>query len=209
MQLSRLRHLLSLSLLPTALSKTITITAAPSIPSTAPEFVSDHLFTSAILNSTNFFRAEHGARAVTYNKTLQRFASRYLAGNPSCHFAHSGGPYGENIALGYPDVGSGVDAWGDERDKYDFSQPGFDEATGHFTQLVWNTTTAVGCGRKLCGERGWFLACEYWPRGNVIGQFGDHVGKQVNGTGAATPAPGLTILAGVMLGVLGTTGWVL
>lgn len=65
---------------------------------------------------------------------------------------------------------------------YNYSSPGFSEQTGHFTQLVWKATTAVGCGSRLCGTRGWYLVCEYWPRGNVVGQFAEQVDPQVNGT---------------------------
>lgn len=35
---------------------------------------------------------------------------------------------------------------------YDFDKPtGFTEATGHFTQLVWKTTTEMGCAAINCG----------------------------------------------------------
>ncbi|KAG6361873.1 hypothetical protein INS49_010102 [Diaporthe citri] len=146
--------------------QTITVTAPPSIPSTAPQLTDTALFTSAILNSTNVFRSQHNASAVTWNTTLSAFASSYLAsmgpGSPDsgseCDFAHSGGPYGENLALGCDEVTG--------------------EETGHFTQLVWKNTTAVGCGSRLCGTRGWYIVCEYWPRGNIIGQFGEQVGRQ-------------------------------
>lgn len=162
---------------------TITITAAPSTASTSPEYTSDDLFTSAILNSTNTYRLQHSASNLTYNSTLSSFAASYLAKvKGTCTFAHSGGPYGENLALGYPDVVRSIDAWGDERRGYNFDNPGFDEATGHFTQLVWKNTTTVGCGRVDCGEgKGWYLVCEYWPRGNVIGAFGQMVGRPVEG----------------------------
>ncbi len=105
------------------------------------------------------------------------------------------GPYGENLAMGYPSAAASVDAWGDERSEYNYDDPSFSEATGHFTQLVWKDSTQVGCARTLCGSHGWYLVCEYWPRGNVIGQFADEVARQTNGTtaagsgGAATPPP--------------------
>lgn len=104
-----------------------------------------------------------------------------------CDFEHSGGPYGENLALGCNEVTECVELWGDEQEQYDYGDPDFSEETGHFTQLVWKNTTAVGCGSRLCGTRGWYLVCEYWPRGNVIGQFGEQVGRQVSGTGASGP----------------------
>ena len=124
-------------------SETITITAGPTIPSEAPEFVDDDAFTSAVLNSTNFYRGEHNATAVRWNRTLEEFAADYLDGN-DCAFEHSGGPYGENLAIGCANATSCVEAWGDERDAYDFGSPGFTEETGHFSQLVWIDTTDVG-----------------------------------------------------------------
>jgi uncharacterized protein YkwD len=173
---------------------TITITASASIPSTAPQFTNTALFTSAILNSTNFFRSQHNATDVTYNHTLASFAADYLDGDADCTFAHSGGPYGENIALGCSDASGCVDLWGDEGAEYDYGDPGFSEATGHFTQLVWKDTTTVGCGSKLCGDHGWFLVCEYWPRGNVIGEFAGEV-DQGTSAGSVVSRPALLVEA--------------
>ena len=219
---------------------TQTITAGPSEP-TAPasaaaaEFTSPALFTSAILNSTNTYRAQHNASRLVWNRTLEDFANRYLgqvvskrsdsspsSSSPSehrkerrgdrCDFQHSGGPYGENLALGCANATSCVEAWGNERGEYDFSKGDFGEATGHFTQLVWKDTTSVGCGARLCGggddkndgsARGWYLVCEYWPRGNVIGKFGDEVQAQENGgAGLGTWVPGVVVLVGLVSGVL-------
>ncbi|OAQ66760.1 SCP-like extracellular protein [Pochonia chlamydosporia 170] len=177
---------LTLSLLPQTLSAAVTVTAAPSIPSNEPQWKTTSKFTSAILNSTNFYRDQHNASAVSWNKTLASFAGAYLQ-KSDCQFEHSGGPYGENLAEGYPNATASVEAWGNERDKYDFSDPQFGHDTGHFTQLVWKNTTAVGCDRRLCGEKGWYLVCEYWPRGNVVGQFGEEVGKEVSGVGELRP----------------------
>lgn len=77
-----------------------------------------------------------------------------------------------------------VDGWGDERNKYNFNNGGFSEATGHFTQLVWKATTSVGCGRMDCdgkggSAQGWFVVCEYYPAGNVQGDYGQEVGREV------------------------------
>ncbi|KAJ3476472.1 hypothetical protein NLG97_g9119 [Lecanicillium saksenae] len=164
---------------------TITVTAAPSIPSKEPSYSKRYLFTSAVLNSTNTYRRQHNASSLAWNATLASFAKTYLAGKQKddCAFEHSGGPYGENIAIGYGNATAAVEAWGDERSEYDFGKAEFTHETGHFTQLVWKDTTTVGCERVLCGVKGWFVACEYWPRGNVVGKFGDEVQKQVS-TGA-------------------------
>lgn len=57
------------------------------------------------------------------------------------------------MAIGYGDAIAVVNAWtSGERPKYDYNNPGFSSATGHFTQVVWRTSTTVGCGRALCGK---------------------------------------------------------
>lgn len=43
----------------------------------------------------------------------------------------------------------------------------------------------MGCGRKECdgkgGTPGWYVVCEYYPPGNVIGFFKENVQSQVTG----------------------------
>ena len=74
-----------------------------------------------------------------------------------------------------------IDAWGNERKKYDFGGGEFDEDTGHFTQLVWKATTSVGCARAECEDIGWFVVCQYWPPGNFKRGYEDQVQKQESG----------------------------
>lgn len=157
-----------------------TVTVPPAIPSNEPSYSDFQDFTSAVLNSTNTYRDQHNASSITWNSTLEDFAQEYLddMDDDECEFEHSGGPYGENLAIGYRNSTAAVEAWGDERDIYDFDDQGFDEETGHFTQLVWKDTTDVGCARKLCDERGWYVVCEYWPRGNVQDQYDEQVSEE-------------------------------
>lgn len=96
---------------------TVVVTATPTIASNAPQFTNTAAFKSAVLNSTNFFRSDFNATAVSWNQTLATFASSYLSSMGSleltngseCNWSHSGGPYGENIALGCQDVTGCVD----------------------------------------------------------------------------------------------------
>ncbi|EDO14674.1 hypothetical protein Kpol_282p1, partial [Vanderwaltozyma polyspora DSM 70294] len=67
-------------------------------------------------------------------------------------------------------------AWYDEIANYDYSNPGFSVATGHFTQLIWKDTTQVGCGIKYCGDYyGDYIICSYNPPGNYQGEFASEV----------------------------------
>lgn len=92
-----------------------------------------------------------------------------------------------------------MEAWGNEEAKYKFNDPGFSEETGHFTQLVWKTTTTVGCGRKLCGTRGWFVVCEYWPRGNVGGEYAKEVDRSIDGGGGTNLSGGVVAAVAVVV----------
>lgn len=90
-----------------------------------------------------------------------------------------------------------VEAWGDERKLYNFDRPtGFSMSTGHFTQLIWKNTNSVGCGRVDCdnsatdGASGWLVVCEYWPAGNVIGDFKNQVQKRIKGVKGSGGAGG-------------------
>jgi Cysteine-rich secretory protein family len=144
---------------------------APTSPPSASFTVPSALIGST-LNSTNHFRDQHNARPLTWNTSLAEAASSW---GSQCQWQHSGGPTGENLALGYLDMTTAIDAWGKERARYDFKAPtGFSEETGHFTQLVWKETTSVGCAAVDCsgknGLKGYVTVCEYWPAGNVVGQ---------------------------------------
>ena len=133
-----------------------------------------------MLSQHNEKRALHkDTNPLSWSSDLESVAQAY-ADSYDCSgtLTHSGKPYGENLALGYPlyDGETGVIAWYDEIKDYDFSNPGFGENTGHFTQVVWKDTTQVGCGFKQCNnEWGIYLVCNYLAQGNIIGEFASEV----------------------------------
>ncbi|KAL6597021.1 hypothetical protein ACP70R_047155 [Stipagrostis hirtigluma subsp. patula] len=96
-----------------------------------------------------------------------------------CALEHSQGPYGENIwrggAGGDWSASNAVADWVAEKQYYDHgsnscSSPLGPLGCGHYTQVVWSDTTAIGCGRVVCNSGDVFVVCSYNPRGNWEGQ---------------------------------------
>ncbi|XP_052193942.1 pathogenesis-related protein PRB1-2-like [Diospyros lotus] len=128
------------------------------------------------LEQHNAARANVGVKPLVWNKTLEEYAENYSTErSTNCNMVHSNGPYGENLALGSGDFGAAeaVKLWVDEKKYYNYEANICvlsDVGCLHYTQVVWNTTTDVGCGRVLCKNLDlWFITCSYYPRGNYIG----------------------------------------
>jgi len=135
----------------------------------------------AYLTAHNSFRAQHGAAALTWSDEAASKAQQWANG---CDFKHSGGslgPFGENLAAGNGadyDITAAIKSWTDESKTYDPSNPTF----SHFTQVVWKSTTQVGCAESVCGTlngagfgNAKYFVCEYSPAGNIIGEFQNNV----------------------------------
>ena len=165
---------------------TIIKTAVPTSAAASPQYTNLSELQTSVLNSTNTYRRQHNATALSWNTTLAAYAQSQVS---ACQFAHSYGPYGENLAQGYLNVTAAIEAWGDERHQYDFEDGGFSKKTGHFTQLVWKAATCTGCGVEDCGKSGWLIFCEYWPPGNVRGQFEDEVQQRIRSSEESRPSP--------------------
>ncbi|KAL9935854.1 hypothetical protein V8E36_005431 [Tilletia maclaganii] len=157
-----------------------TTTATPTTPVPTGGLTADQQ------SASNQYRARHGVAPFTWDASLA--ASAQAVAN-TCVFQHSQGNYGENLAAGTGNYAytSGIDAWYNEISQYNFANPGFSSATGHFTQLVWASSTIVGCARNTqCipqqlglgtgfGSQATFIVCQYRPPGNVIGNFTQNV----------------------------------
>lgn len=82
---------------------------------------------------------------------------------------------GENLFMGtagYYNVGSAVVAWESEKKDYDHKPISMKKYNiyGHYTQIVWKSTTEVGCGKAYCNGN-MIVACNYSPPGNYIGKM--------------------------------------
>ena len=88
--------------------------------------------------------------------------------------------HGENLWMNTIDrrtVGSMIGGWSIERDIYiigakhpNVSVTGHWKDVGHYTQMVWESTTKVGCAVARGAQKD-FLVCRYDPIGNWRGQM--------------------------------------
>ncbi|GIM12013.1 hypothetical protein Vretimale_15470, partial [Volvox reticuliferus] len=113
-----------------------------------------------ILDRHNFFRARHQAPPLEWDEDLAAASTSYaqLLASQGCPLRHSTGrDYGENLLLtqGVPKPDSScipaIISWYSEVKYYDFDAPqpfsdNWPKAIGHFTQVVWKSTSLLGCG---------------------------------------------------------------
>ncbi|BBN01199.1 pathogenesis-related protein 1 [Marchantia polymorpha subsp. ruderalis] len=141
--------------------------------STADEYLIPHNDARAGLNQ--------GIPSLTWDTTLESYASDWAAtraaAGDDCALIHSGGPYGENIywSSGPSTPADAVQLWVSEEAYYDYATNSCSapegESCGHYTQVVWRDTAALGCGSATCLSGALFVVCSYDPPGNVVGQL--------------------------------------
>lgn len=136
------------------------------------------------LNSIAELLVAHNAYRESLDLPLLRWSDQLAdrAQQWADHLAETGefehnGP-GQNLAMaaaGTELLTQLVDLWGSEQTEFtdgyfpDISTTGNWMDVGHYSQLVWRATTAVGCGFAENDGRD-ILVCDYNPPGNVMGQ---------------------------------------
>jgi len=179
---------------------TTTTTQTPAL-AVAAAVASPTDFQSTALYHHNIHRANNSVSDLTWDSTIAGYAATVAA---SCVYAHNltpgGGGYGQNIAV----YGSSSDAGDDSSTMiakaatdmwyngeielflpsyYGEANPDFSnfESWGHYSQMVWKSTTGVGCAVQYCAAgtifsmESWFSVCNYNPPGNMGGAYGTNV----------------------------------
>jgi pathogenesis-related protein 1 len=146
----------------------------------------DEALLEPMLAAHNRVRAAVGVPPLEWSTELADSAQDWvdrLAAEHGCRMRHSGAA--ENLYWGSALVRSDgqrkaqqiepemvVDAWASERRYYDHRTnectPG--QKCGHYTQIVWRNTEAVGCASRICSDQAQLWACQYEPAGNIIGR---------------------------------------
>lgn len=145
-----------------------------------PPIVGEPTELAGITAAHNTARAAVGVAPLRWNADLATLATGFIA---DCQFQHSsqqersnqaGFQYiGENLfeAGGQQPSGAQVsNAWTAEEADYDYATNSCANVCGHYTQVVWATTTDLGCAMNPCGNNTFIVSCEYGPGGNINGQ---------------------------------------
>ncbi|KAH7861071.1 hypothetical protein Vadar_021300 [Vaccinium darrowii] len=141
-----------------------------STKSTSAAFINEMLYTH------NMVRASHNLPYFSWSPKLASYA-RWWANQRrgDCALIHSDSNYGENIFWGQGDgwmATEAVEEWAAEGAYFNYwsntCMPNRD--CTHYTQMVWRSTTSVGCARIKCYDGDTLIVCEYAPHGNTIGQ---------------------------------------
>jgi uncharacterized protein YkwD len=134
-------------------------------------------FGKSLLSASNKLRAKHASPPLKWSPPAAAKAkewARHLAKSGTLqHGNHEG--MGQNLAYKMGQELSAQEVanmWYDEISKYDYNNPGFKSGTGHFTQLIWASSTQMGAAIVTQGNRSYVVA-NYSPPGNITndGQF--------------------------------------
>ena len=140
-------------------------------------------FDQRVLAAQNIERERLGLTPLRWNPQLAESAGQWADRLARSHrFEHAPEnqitPQGENLWAGtrnYFPPESMVSAWAHERKYFkqgifpDNSTTGNVEDVGHYTQLVWRTTTEAGCAVAHNSDDD-ILVCRYSQAGNYIGE---------------------------------------
>ena len=132
------------------------------------------------LDVHNAARAEVGVAPLTWDDALAKEAEAYaqeLARRHRFEHARDRNGHGENLwwysASTNTPMSEASQWWYDEINLYRYRKccgPNFSE-TGHYTQMVWHSTTAVGIGVAVSSRGETYVVARYNPTGNWQGEY--------------------------------------
>ncbi len=137
----------------------------------------------------NRWRQQVGVPALHWAADLGDIAQQWanhLRETNSCNMVHSdAGQLGENLhwasAVQWSDGRTQkkevsptqtADSWGAEKAHYNYAANRCTKGKmcGHYTQMVWKSTTELGCGMAVCADASQVWVCNYRPAGNYVGR---------------------------------------
>lgn len=129
-----------------------------------------------VLRTHNQLRSVVNAPPLRYSHPLAKSAQAwadYLNRTRACQAEYSSVTLGENVylaqsAASMTDV---INAWGAAQTDYRQHRCRGGQVCGSYTQIIWKTTTRVGCAVSRCSSGDQIWVCHYFPAGNWAGQY--------------------------------------
>ncbi|CAL9217362.1 unnamed protein product [Arabidopsis halleri] len=138
----------------------------PVVPSKAQGSPKDYV------NAHNQARSKVGVGPMQWDEGLAAYAGNYVDHLKSdCRVVHSGGPYGENLAMSSGNLSAvtAVNLWVNEKANYNYNSNSCNGVCGHYTQVVWRNSVRLGCAKVWCNNGGGtIISCNYDPPGNYM-----------------------------------------
>ena len=137
-----------------------------------------------VLAAQNRYRAEVNVTPLKWSENLSAQAQKcadynaanFLSSGQQKHCRTPG--FGQNIAMANSNLHltltQMVDAWGNEKRNFlngeypSVSATGSPGEVSHYTQIIWQNTSEVGCGEASASGYN-ILVCDYSPQGNIDG----------------------------------------
>jgi len=145
-----------------------------------PQLSSEEIL--GVLDLHNRVRREVGVGKLAWSEELASYAQDWATqlASRGCVLEHrpTSGKwkriYGENLymrTMDFASPGDAIASWADEKTDYRGGPITRNRKplVGHYTQIVWRDTEAVGCGKVEC-EDYLIVVCNYDPPGNVVGR---------------------------------------
>jgi len=127
---------------------------------------------NALLAQHNAERAIYLLDNYVWDDDLAAVAAAYAT---NCDFDHNpnraaeyqalaGGTssVGENLFAGWAFNAGSIQGWIDEKEGWNCADGSCSGTCGHWTQMIWNTSTAVGCARQYCSTNSPFTNFPDW-----------------------------------------------
>jgi len=128
-----------------------------------------------MLERHNYYRKQAGVAPLKWSDEIAKKAQKYaeILASKGCKLEHTNDmTYGENLygASFLATAKDVVDSWGEEKQNFKYEAFTGNRDDGHYTQIIWQKTTQVGCGYAKCGQS-IVCVCNYYPSGNYLGEY--------------------------------------
>lgn len=146
--------------------------------------VTEGNFEEDFLEAHNTYRRRHGVLPLKLDRKLCRYSeewARHLAAKNILEH-RPGSNYGENIYCLYSsdpnftvNGHTPVDTWYEEVKFHPFGKEPSNLKSGHFSQVVWKASEALGVGVAKNSQGSIYVVANYSPAGNFVGHYVENV----------------------------------